>query len=111
MSKTTINIIYILFLYKLYCHTNICIMNNIDNNVLNKLVPRIFKIINNMPENMDANIINNIFDENEKLKINNNKLLTKLKDLQKRKDNNEHKMINVYHNLKKKIDKLQNENF
>ena len=86
-------------------------MNNIDKEIINKLVPRIFKIINNMPENMDANIFNNIFDENEKLKINNNKLLAKLKDLQKRKDNNEHKMINVYHNLKKKIDKLQNENF
>ena len=63
-------------------------MNNIDKEIINKLVPRIFKIINNMPENMDANIFNNIFDENEKLKINNNKLLAKLKDLQKRKDNN-----------------------
>lgn len=83
-------------------------MNNIDKEIISKLVPRIFKIINNMPENMDAHIFNNIFDENEKLKIKNNKLHDKLNDLQNRKDNNEQKMINVYHNLKKKIDKLQN---
>ena len=85
-------------------------MNNIDNDVLKKIVPRIFKIINNLPENMDVSVFNNIFDENEKLKHNNNKLLEKVNNIQNRKDNNETKFINVYHNLKKKIDNLQKEN-
>lgn len=84
-------------------------MNNIDKDNLNKLVPRIYKIIKNLPENMDLNILNNIFDENEKLKKQNNKLQDKIKELQNRKDTNEKTFLNIYHNLKKKIDKLQNE--
>lgn len=59
---------------------------------------------------MDVSVFNNIFDKNEKLKQNNNKLLDKVKNIQNRKDNNETKFINVYHNLKKKIDNLQKEN-
>jgi hypothetical protein len=86
-------------------------MNNIDNDILNNLVPRIFKLINNLPENMDINVFNNIFEENEKLKKYNKKIIEQFKNIQNRKNINEHKFINVYYNLKKKIDILQKENY
>lgn len=50
-------------------------MKNNDDYVLQKFVPRIFKIINNLPEKMDINVFNNIMEENDTLKKNNKKLI------------------------------------
>ena len=41
---------------------------NIDKNTLNMMAKRIYKILNNLPENMDGTILNNILENNEKLK-------------------------------------------
>ena len=66
-----------------------------NNDILEKIVPRVFKIIKNLPEKMDLHMVKNILEENEKLITINN-------DIQKRKDTNEKQFMTVYKNLKKK---------